>query len=211
MAQKELVFDERSTRINDKGVITITFSNKYRSTYGEGTIETLKQNAQNSADKIKQAAESFLKSNSANPLNNRIKKITTHSNAAQYHSAQFICVVKKTFGIKIYTDITNQNFPVHVDPKQHIKQLISYLKWPSDCLQATGGLLEDSILFFADTVKRGSYYCLRISARSSYKGADAFDTIKSKIQKFIDENDLSRSYIDTKLHHNHLYVYIQSA
>ena len=96
-----------------------------------------------------------------------------------------------------------------VDPKLYIKQLVTQLKFDTKCLQSTGAEIEwNGDTAWANTVKRGTNYCLRI-----YEGGmsdKSYIEIETAIRDFINKNKLKNSYVKTGEPIFRIYAYIES-
>lgn len=96
-----------------------------------------------------------------------------------------------------------------VDPKLYIKNLVTQLKFDTKCLQATGARIQwNGDTAWANTVKRGADYCLRIY--EDEMSDKSYREIETEIRNFIDKNKLTRSYVKTGDPVFRIYAHIES-
>lgn len=97
-----------------------------------------------------------------------------------------------------------------VDPKLYIKKLVTQLKFDKKCLQSTGAIIEwNGETALANTVKRGTNYCLRIYEDDEMSD-NSYIEIETEIRDFINKNKLKHSYIKTGDPVFRIYAYIES-
>lgn len=95
-----------------------------------------------------------------------------------------------------------------VDPKLYIKKLVTQLKFDTKVLQSTGARIQrNGDTAWANTVKRGTDYCLRIY--EDEMSDKSYIEIETEIRNFIYKNKLTRSYVKTGDPSFRIYAHIE--